>query len=127
MRKSKKHCQRIHAKKRLSDRYDVSINRHQMRDLTKRISSNTFIFKQSHRVTLHLIPHEGKLLFAVYDKQRKTIVTFLPLDANITKRHPEIVTRLKKVHRAAGIEFPIAETKILAENFSNDESAEKVD
>lgn len=87
-----------------------------MRDLTKRVSSETFLFKQSHRVTIHLLPHEGKLLLAVYDKDRKTIATFLPLDAGITKRHPEIKDKIKKAHENMGLEYPLEEPEELKSN-----------
>lgn len=111
-RKSKKQAQRIHAKRRLADRYGLELNRHAIRELTKKVSSDTFLLKQSNRVTIHLLRHDGRLLLSVYDKSRQTIVTFLPLDANIVKRNPHVQKKIKKAHEDMGLEYSVMDDEV---------------
>lgn len=72
----------MHAKKRAEQRYGVTLNRHGLRDLVEDIRSGRaqFVERQSNRITLWFVQLGDKTARAVYDKQRGTIVTFLPLE-----------------------------------------------
>lgn len=73
-------CQRIHAKRRAVERYSLDLNRQDLRNIVTVIQSNkaTPVEKQSHRVTVFDLTYNEVDVRVVYDKQRKTIVTFLP-------------------------------------------------
>lgn len=88
-RPNKAVCQRAHAKKRLAQRFDLQINRFQIRDLVAQIQQGKtrLLEKQSNRISVQLVIYSERKLAVVYDKERKTIVTFLPdqylIDRNI--------------------------------------------
>lgn len=79
-RGSKAKGQRIHAKRRALERYDLDLNRHQMDELVRMIQrgQGRLLEKQSLRVSTFELNAFDKILYVVYDKHRKTIVTFLP-------------------------------------------------
>ena len=85
MKRSKKRNQSIHAKRRALERYDLDINRKSRMGIISLIQNNHTIErkKQSNRVTIHTLNYNGKIIKVVYDKDRKNIVTFLPID-NLT-------------------------------------------
>ena len=80
---SKKTCQRIHAKRRLEERFGLTINRHQMRELVQQIHAGRaeHLETQSNRISIKVVSFQGKKFAVVYDGKRKTIVTFLPDEA----------------------------------------------
>lgn len=77
---SKTKCQRLHAKKRASERYDLELNRKQLDQIVELIQTNQafFIKRRSNRITLFQVYFEDQWLKVVYDSVRKNIVTFLP-------------------------------------------------
>jgi hypothetical protein len=79
-KKPKTYCQREHFKRRLWERYGLSINRHEYRDIVVAIQSNQFAFleRESNRVTIWLGIVQGVHVPIVYDSMRKTAVTALP-------------------------------------------------
>ena len=87
MRKKKKKAadsktkgQRIHAKKRASERYGLKINREIIKQCIQMIQNGEakFLCKSSNTRTLFELTLEGKRVKVVYDKVRKNIATFLP-------------------------------------------------
>jgi hypothetical protein len=76
----KKVAQRRHAKRRAAERYGLELNRHDMRTLVEQIQHGDaeFIERQSLRVSVWWVTVGGKRCRVVYDRLRKTIVTFLP-------------------------------------------------
>lgn len=80
LKRSKTVCQKIHAKNRIKERFGFEINKHEYRYLISLIQNNKaqFIKRQSNRTSLFLIKIKNIETVAVYDKIRKTIVTFLP-------------------------------------------------
>jgi hypothetical protein len=76
----KARAQTKHAKRRAFERYGVELNRHQLRELADLIRTGKaeFVEKQSHRVSVFRVPIGDTTARVVYDRQRKTIVTFLP-------------------------------------------------
>ena len=80
---SKKTCQRIHAKRRLEERFGLTINRHQMRELVQQIHAGRaeHLETQSNRISIKAIMLNDRKIAVVYDCSRQTIVTFLPQEA----------------------------------------------
>jgi len=78
--RTKKHAQRVHAVRRAAERYGLSMNHRKLRILVDDIQKGRgeFVRRQSHRVSIWRIDVEGHSVRVVYDKLRKTIVTFLP-------------------------------------------------
>jgi hypothetical protein len=56
------------------------LNRHDLRSFVQQIQAGeaTFLGRQSNRTSVWLVTFRGNACRVVYDKQRKTIVTFLP-------------------------------------------------
>ena len=80
MAKSKEACQIRHAKLRAAERYNINLSDSQYQHLCNIIRKNgsKIVYKQSNRVTIHQLEWDGKKMIVVYDKQRNTIVSFLP-------------------------------------------------
>ena len=77
----KENAQRQYAGLRAGVRYGVTLSPVENEQLVERIQKREgveFLERQSKRVTVWLINHDGAEIPAVYDKQRKTIVTVLP-------------------------------------------------
>lgn len=81
IKKNKKRLAQIrHAKRRALERFGVELSEEDYINLVKRLQANEFMAldgRQSNRVTLYYIPLGGKTSVAVYDRHRKTIVTFM--------------------------------------------------
>ena len=80
-REDKTITQREHFKRRLRERYGISINRHEYREIVEWIQEaphKNRLEQQSNRVTVWLVPIQGVNVPVVYDKQRKTAVSALP-------------------------------------------------
>lgn len=77
---NKAQSQRVHAKRRLDERYGMEINRHQIRDLVAQIQSGKaeHVETQTNRLSIKTVCFNGVKIPVAYDKQRKTIVTFFP-------------------------------------------------
>lgn len=75
----KAQSERVHAKKRAEERFGVTLNRHDIRDIVYQIQNHSAIFveKQSQRVSVFVVNLKGIQAFAVYDRVRQTIITFL--------------------------------------------------
>lgn len=79
---TKAQAQRIHATKRAEERYGMTLTRDMHHQLVKMIQSgkSTVIERQSLRVSVHELMIEDEPVRVVYDRIRKTIVTFLPFE-----------------------------------------------
>jgi len=82
----KKLSERVHAQRRLSERYGISLSGKAYKEIIRLISGSTrtnptadFIERRSQRVSIWEVPYDGRKLKAVYDQTRREIVTFLPL------------------------------------------------
>lgn len=85
---SKRLAQIRHAKGRALLRFGVTLSDQEYNDLCKQIQQSKFRhlpFRQSNRVSHFYIPLGGKEAIAVYDKQRKTIVTFMLREKDLPK------------------------------------------
>lgn len=79
MSKNKADCQRIHATKRAKERFDLDLNSKDYDQLVNMIQKGKakFLRKQSNRVSLFNVNFKEQDMDIVYDKNRKTVVTFL--------------------------------------------------
>ena len=77
--RGKRRNQIKHARRRFKDRFDISLNDNQYKQLINRIKKGkaTFVRRQSNRVSLWDIDFEGHLIRVVYDKKTSVIVTAL--------------------------------------------------
>lgn len=80
--RDKTYAQREHFKKRLFERFGLTINRYKYKEIVDKIQNNQAkrIETQSRRLTLYLVEIQGIPVKVVYDHQRKTVVTTLTLD-----------------------------------------------
>ena len=72
--------QRIHAKKRAFERYGLTLNRNDLQDIVNNIHKAKLLSKTSNRVKVFEVLVKGVSCVVVYDRNRKSIATFLPLD-----------------------------------------------
>ena len=79
--------QRVHAKKRLYERYGFEVNRQEYKEICEKVRSNDgwFLKRLTGRLSLWLVCFKGEYLFTVYDKHRKQITTFLTLEMGQVK------------------------------------------
>lgn len=78
----KKYAQRVHAKRRAAQRYDLVLSRELRLKLLNMVWSGAAktISHQSHRLVVKEADLEGTTVRFVYDRNRKNIVTFLHTD-----------------------------------------------
>lgn len=78
--RSKRECERIHAKTRAYQRYGLILNREKLQAVVRDIKTGkaTFVEKQSLRVSVFDVLIEGQMCRVVYDRHRHEVVTFLP-------------------------------------------------
>lgn len=83
---TKAESQRIHAHRRLIERFGIYISNEGYQNIimmiqsTPRPDSIVFLDRTNARLTRWLVEYDSKKMVCVYDKRRKTIVTFLPID-----------------------------------------------
>ena len=90
---SKKESQIKHAIKRAKQRFELSLTKTDLIDIVRNIQNNidcVFIKKQSNRVSIFIIKYKDQQYRVVYDKERKSIVTFLHLNKSIEEYRDEI-------------------------------------
>lgn len=86
MAKSKAELQRRHAVRRAWDRFQIDLNEQMRRTLINDIRRGKnrkyveHVDKQSHRVSVWRFIWQGRDVAVVYDRQRKELVTFMPLE-----------------------------------------------
>lgn len=82
-KKTKKQAQTKHAIQRAELRYGVVLNDHDLNQVVKLIQSgySEIIEEQSNRVSIRKINYKNTDFILVYDKERKSIATFLPPEA----------------------------------------------
>jgi DNA replicative helicase MCM subunit Mcm2 (Cdc46/Mcm family) len=80
---TKKQAEKIHFKKRVLERFDITINRHDIRELIEDIQAGNNIIKSerlSSRVTLHTMIFMKKRMNILYDRMRKVPITAKTMD-----------------------------------------------
>lgn len=77
---TKKDAERLHARKRASERYGIELNSKLRSNAVDQIQKGTaqFLCRESHRVTVWNVSINDILARVVYDSQRHEIITFLP-------------------------------------------------
>lgn len=75
--------QKKHARRRAAARYAVNLHDDAQERIVRSIQSGEarLIRRQSQRVGVYEVSHEGKKLPVVYDRKRKTLITVLPEEA----------------------------------------------
>jgi hypothetical protein len=92
-KKTKAEFQMEHAIERAQARYGLSLTRNDLDAIGGKIrrGETKLITKQSHRVVVHEVVYRGTTMVAVYDKERKVVVTFLTqemvVDGKVMKEH----------------------------------------
>lgn len=81
---SKRDSQKSHFRRRVYERYGLTINEGEYNFLVSCIKSNKkdvvqFLMRQSNRITVHLLTYKDIQVVGVYDKIRKSLVTALPI------------------------------------------------
>lgn len=71
-----------HAKRRATERFGLTLNRHELRDIAKFIQSGKaeFFDRQSNNVTRWIVKIQGIEVAVVYDKLRKSVRTIMPVE-----------------------------------------------
>lgn len=80
---SKKKAQKRHAKIRAIQRYNLPFTKDVEKEILNALANNRtkHIVKQSNRVSIHEYTfNDNKTVRFVYDRLRKTIVSFIPLE-----------------------------------------------
>ncbi len=79
---TKAQCQHIHAKARAKARYEIWFNNDLKTKFVKWIQTgdvnSKYIRSDSIRISIWAVKYNNKWIPVVYDKKRKSIVTFLP-------------------------------------------------
>ena len=90
---NKKAAQKLHAKKRARQRFNVEINKKDYNEIIKGIQSGKFPFVKSlsNRLSVFKITLNNTEANVLYDKSRKTLVTFMPTDWQIGEDYVEEV------------------------------------
>ncbi len=83
---TKLEAERLHAKQRFLERYGIDFNRHMRREFERLIQcyQTHLIRKQSNETSVHDVIYEGEVYRVVYDKNRKTIITVLPDEKDVS-------------------------------------------
>ncbi len=104
---SKQKAQEAHARRRAHERYGLHFHQDLCRQFIHKIQRSSedttsgqanalFIARDTARVKLWMVPHDGSWYPVCYDKERQTIVTFLPLDFMRTKTAEAFARRIGK-------------------------------
>jgi len=107
---SKSQGQEIHALRRLLERWDLVIGRDGYKALCGQIQHGVSLYigpGATTRCTKHIVKYRKFLLPVVYDKRRKSIVTFLP-EHELTRalRHQCTHRAITEAFTRWGIEVP---------------------
>jgi len=95
---SKKKAQQIHASRRAKQRFGINFGKDEQGQIKNLIQNGkaTFLWRQSGRVTHWLVKHSDKLIHAVYDKERKQIITVLvPSDEDLLMWNDAVAPKAK--------------------------------
>jgi hypothetical protein len=73
-----------HTKKRAEQRYGLTLNKDDRREIIQKIQTNQaqYVGRSSLTRSLWQVEHEGQTMNVVYDKPRHTLCTALPTDAH---------------------------------------------
>lgn len=75
---TKKRAQQIHAMNRARERHGLNLTLDLFLDLSRLAMKAPVLERQSNRISVREINHEGHRLVVVFDSHRGQIVTFLP-------------------------------------------------
>lgn len=80
-RPPKRIAERMHTKMRLVKRYDMVVNRAQLKEMVDKIRNgkSKLLYRSSNNRSVWLVPYNNRAIKVVYDNQRGEIITVLPL------------------------------------------------
>lgn len=86
----KTRANRIHAQRRADERYGVPLGRQGQRQIVAAIRAGRHrVVKQSSLTRAVCdVPHDGRIYRVVYDRSRKSIITFLPPEKSVPEPEP---------------------------------------
>lgn len=120
----KRKAQSIHAKRRAFQRFGITLNRTGLSEIIDQIhSQRKLIYRESRRVGIYKVKYKDKEMFAVYDRDRKSVSTFLTLKMIEGKFFRRRVVPMIEELRDALADI---EAKILSDSFS-EKDIEKYD
>jgi hypothetical protein len=88
--------QRAHAKRRFQERFDITLNRHQMRDIEQKITRGEAVLIDSTMAPRmnYFVEVDGRLVAVGYNCRTKRVVTALP-NTYVEQLDPELVSWAK--------------------------------
>ena len=114
-RPPKRTCQKLHAYKRIKERFGIDMLREEYDELVRMIrTGRTEGVRETLRVAHHTVKVRGKEMVAVYDRQRESIVTFLTLEMSADRmgREPPPPPKMPKVRKLVDASRPETEEEI---------------
>lgn len=83
VKNDKSAAQNRHATRRALERYGIELNSYKRQEIVSMIQTGQAecVRKQSHKVSIFSLQYENKEMIVVYDKHRKTLASFLPIEA----------------------------------------------
>ena len=84
MNKNKRRRVQSHARARARQRYNLEINSDARKEILKKIQNNETkgIKHYSNTKILHMVNYNNQIVFVIYSKKHKQILTFLPRDCD---------------------------------------------
>lgn len=81
---TKKQAQQIHAKRRALERYELKLNRFDMKEIRRIIHAGKAfkINDETNRIRSYYLEYKEKWIKIIFDRSRQTVVTFLPISNN---------------------------------------------
>ncbi len=124
---SKKQAQIGHARRRARERYGIHFHQDLCNRFVQKIRKSSedavygqanalFVVRDSGRVTIWVVQHEDAWYPVCYDKERKTIITFLPIDFMRTETAKRFAERVGRKIEIDDITIRLEEDVIRREN-----------
>lgn len=96
MHRRKKLGQSVHVKKRAIERFGITLNRDNLKEMVHMVQRQfgIFVLKISGSKTSWAIPYKNKKFYVVYDKNTKNIATVMPLEYAVSDLLKDVETEL---------------------------------
>jgi len=116
MRFTKKQAEFCHSFKRVKERYELELNKTEIKEIISLIQSNQaeFVIKESNRVSHFRVPYKDKKLYVVYDRKRHMTITFLP--EVLKENHIENIINKRKENQKNTFNDPNYKPKVDEDN-----------
>lgn len=96
---TKTESERIHTKRRALERFGITLTTLDIKRIVKNIqdSKYEFLCRDSHRVSKWKVDLNGQTVCAVYDRDRKNLITVMPMSYVIMDQMQEVEREVKKL------------------------------